>query len=218
MMAMSGMAVEIYFDLDGTLTDPYEGISRCIRHALEHMAVPVPDEATLRSFIGPPLIESFRGLVGDERASEALYLYRQRFDETGWRENAAYPGIDAVLADLAAAGHRLNVATSKPRVFAERIVEHFGMAGHFDRVFGAELDGTRGDKTELLAWALARRTGTGRAVMIGDRRHDMIGATNNNMFAIGVTWGYGSVDELESAGAEHIAHAPDEIARLLIEA
>ena len=211
------MPTDVYFDLDGTLTDPYEGISRCICFALEHFDVPVPDVRTLKSYIGPPLYDTFGDLLGEQHVTEAVELYRQRFNEVGWQENNLYPGILALLADVQASGANLYVATSKPRVAAERIVEHFGMAAHLHEVFGAELDGTRGDKTELLEWALARRIGSGRTVMIGDRRHDMIGATNNNMFAIGVAWGYGTVDELASAGAEHVARSPDEIARLLIE-
>ena len=211
------MPTDVFFDLDGTLTDPYDGISRCICHALEHFDAPVPDTDTLRSFIGPTLYDTFGELLGESRVDEAVAVYRERFDRIGWQENEPYAGIDAVLSGLASSGHRLFVATSKPRVFAERIVEHFGLSAHLTEVFGAELDGTRGDKTELLAWALARRGGDDPAVMIGDRRHDMIGATNNNMFAIGVTWGYGSIDELESAGAERLAHTPDDITRLLIE-
>lgn len=211
------MGRDLYFDLDGTLTDPEEGISRCLRHALEHFDAPIPDANTLKSFIGPPLYDTFRELLGEDRAEEAISVYRERFVRIGWRENVPYAGIDTVLSELGVAGHRLFIATSKPRVFAERIVRHFGMATHFTAVFGAELDGTRGDKSELLEWALARRPREAEAVMIGDRSHDMIGATNNNMLAIGVAWGYGSIDELESAGAQGIAHVPDDITRLLIQ-
>jgi phosphoglycolate phosphatase len=211
------MPTDVFFDLDGTLTDPYEGISRSIRHALEYFGAPVPDADTLKGFIGPPLYDTFTELLGEGRAKKAVTVYRERFARIGWRENLPYAGIGDVLAELETAGRRLFVATSKPRVFAERIVEHFGLAGYFTEVYGAELDGTRGDKTELLEWALARGACGEQAVMIGDRRHDMIGATNNNMFAIGVTWGYGSIDELESAGAQRIAHVPEDITRLLIE-
>jgi phosphoglycolate phosphatase len=209
------MDIDVYFDLDGTLTDPWEGISRSICHALDHFDVPHPDEAALRELIGPPLRASLAGYVGEDRADRALDVYRERFAESGWHENRRYPGIRTMLAELAASGARLYVATSKPRVFAEPIVEHFGLADYFRAVFGAELDGTRGDKTELLAHALRQNPPAGRAVMIGDRRHDMMGATNNNMFAVGVAWGYGSIDELEAAGARRIARTPAELPGLI---
>ena len=163
--------------------------------------------------IGPPLKGSFARLLGDEaRAQDAVALYRERFTDTGLYENDLYAGIPETLQALHAAGKRLFVATSKPHVYASRIVGHFGIADHFERVFGSELDGTRVDKTELLAYALAE-TGTEPkdAVMIGDREHDMIGATNNGLFGIGALYGYGTQDELQSAGAQRLAEAPDGI-------
>ena len=209
---MSGF---VYFDLDGTLTDPFEGISRCIRFALEPFDVPDPDDEMLASYIGPPLLETFSTLLGRNHADEALKRYRERFDDVGWRENRLYSGVGEMLTELIAAGHTLHVATSKPGVFAERIVQHFGLEPYFSRIYGAELDGRRSDKTELLAWAQQRDGHSDGSVMIGDRRHDMIGATNNNIVAIGVAWGYGSVDELEAAGAAHIVRTPGDITRLL---
>ena len=210
------MPAHVYFDLDGTLTDPYEGISRSIRYALDRFGAEYPGEEAMRGFIGPPLLETFASLLGERHAASALEHYRRRFAETGWRENAPYPGIDTTLAELSADGARLFVATSKPRVFAERIVEHFGLARYFERIYGSELDGTRTDKTELLQFALGERPRTPLTIMIGDRRHDMIGAANNKLFAIGVAWGYGSIDELEAAGARQIAHSPDELSGLII--
>ncbi|MDJ0939740.1 MAG: HAD hydrolase-like protein [Woeseiaceae bacterium] len=207
------MARHIYFDLDGTLTDPFVGISRSIEYALERLGVPRPTDDELRRFIGPPLLESFAELVGSD-ARYALELYRERFGDVGWQENEPYEGIHETLASLKEQAV-LFVATSKPRVYAERIVEYFGMSPCFDTVYGAELDGTRGDKTELLAYALDLSPGHSAAVMIGDRRHDMIGARNNNMNAIGAAWGYGSIEELESAGAQSIAHAPTELKGLV---
>jgi len=212
-----GVTTHIYFDLDGTLTDPYEGISRSIRYALDRFGAEYPDEADMRRFIGPPLLETFAELLGERRAATALGYYRRRFAEIGWQENQPYPGIDRVLAELVAGGARLLVATSKPRVFAERIVEHFGLARHFERVYGSEFDGTRTDKTDLLAFALDGRPRTPRTIMIGDRKHDMLGAINNKLFAVGAAWGYGSIDELEAAGARCIAHSPDELSGLIIE-
>ena len=212
------MTIDVYFDLDGTLTDPYEGISRSVRYALDHFGVPHPGDERLRELIGPPLRQSLADLVGDSRADEALAVYRERFAATGWRENRRYPGIRRMLTTLARQDARLYVATSKPRVYAERIVEHFDLARFFHAVFGAELDGTRGDKTDLLAHALAENPPERRAVMIGDRRHDMMGATNNKLFAIGVAWGYGSVDELQAAGARAIAQSPAELPGLIANA
>lgn len=210
------MSGTVFFDLDGTLTDPFEGISRCIRFALEPFDVPAPDDETLASFIGPPLLDTFSLLLGRNHADEALRRYRHRFDNVGWLENRLYPGVSGALTDIRGAGHTLHVATSKPRVFAERIVQHFGLTASLSRIYGSELDGRRSDKTELLAWAWQQEGNPADSVMIGDRRHDMIGATNNNMFAIGVAWGYGSVDELEAAGAAHIVHKPGDITGLLI--
>ena len=209
------MNADVYFDLDGTLTDPYDGISRCVCHALDHFGVARPQEAALRQLIGPPLRESLAHYVGEHRAAEALDIYRERFADIGWQENHRYPGTRQMLDVLAAADARLYVATSKPRVYARRIIEHFELGAYFREIHGAELDGTRADKTELLAWALDRHPPNGRAVMIGDRRHDMMGATNNNMFAIGVAWGYGSIDELDAAGARCIARTPGELPGLI---
>jgi phosphoglycolate phosphatase len=152
-------------------------------------------------------------LLGDrQEAAAALRYYRERFADTGLYENRIYPGIEDALAALGASGHRLFIATSKPAIYAQRIVAHFGIEGHFERLFGSELDGTRSDKTELLNHALDE-TGIdpGATVMIGDRSHDMIGARNNDMTAVGVLYGYGSKDELIAAGAQHIARTPEEL-------
>ncbi len=203
----------IFFDLDGTLTDPKEGITRCIQYALERLDAPVPETDDLLWCIGPPLQDSFARLLGDEaRAQEGVALYRERFTDTGLYENDLYAGIPETLQALHEAGNRLFVATSKPHVYASRIVDHFEIDGHFERIFGSELDGTRVDKSDLLAYALAE---TGAAAdecaMIGDREHDMIGAVKNGMFPIGVLYGYGTQEELQAAGAQRLAEAPDEI-------
>lgn len=205
------MSHSIFFDLDGTLTDPFEGISKSIIYALEKLGEPVPRERDLRRWIGPPLLESFGAYIGSERAPEALDLYRERFSDVGWRENRPYDGIESVLDELRGKGHVLYVATSKPHVYARRIVEHFGLDRYFERVFGPELDGTRNSKTALLQYALAECAIDGCAVMIGDRKHDMIGASNNGMTPIGVSYGYGTVAELQDAGAYRIATSPQEI-------
>jgi phosphoglycolate phosphatase len=202
--------MDIYFDLDGTLTDPKIGITRSIQYALTRLDQAVPPEDELTWCIGPPLQASFRTMLGnDDLADRAVALYRERFGDTGIFENSVYPGIVEVLSALRVSGRRLFVATSKPVVYATRIIDHFAMNVYFERVFGSELDGTRADKTELLDFALkASGTDPQRATMIGDRRHDMIGARNNGMTAIGVLYGYGSEAELVAAGAHRVCASP----------
>jgi phosphoglycolate phosphatase len=201
----------IFFDLDGTLTDPKPGITRSIQYALgklDHPAIPNEDELTW--CIGPPLRASFATLLGAETSADlALSYYRERFSDVGLYENGVYAGIRDVLAALGQSGHRMFVATSKPRVFADRIIDHFELRPHFERVFGSELDGTRVHKSDLLEYAL-RETSVdpGRAVMIGDRSHDIVGAKNNGIKGIGVLYGYGSKDELVGAGALHVCATP----------
>jgi phosphoglycolate phosphatase len=174
-----------------------------------------PEADALTWCIGPPLLGSLETLLGDaHQAQVALTLYRERFGTVGMYENELYDGIPELLASLSDAGHRLFVATSKPTVYARPIVEHFGLDAHFADVCGSELDGTRTDKTELLAWLTAEKRVEGPAVMIGDRRHDMVGARNNGMRAIGVAYGYGGEAELRDAGAETVCHAPGDIAGL----
>jgi phosphoglycolate phosphatase len=206
---------EVYFDLDGTLTDPKIGITRSIRYALTKLDCAAPAEDELTWCIGPLLRASFRSMLGsDDLADRAVTLYRERFGDIGIYENSVYPGVVAILSSLRASGRRLFVATSKPVVYASRIVEHFDMSRYFERVFGAELDGTRADKTELLDYALkASNVDRQHATMIGDRSHDMIGARNNGMTAIGVLYGYGSEAELIEAGAHEICASPHECSK-----
>jgi phosphoglycolate phosphatase len=201
----------IYFDLDGTLTDPKIGITRSIQYALDKLGHPtVPTEDELTWCISPPLRGSFSKLLGHEHSSDrAVSLYRERFSDIGIFENSLYAGIADTLTALARPNRRLFVATSKPRIFAERIIDHFGLRDHFERVFGSELDGTRSDKTQLLEYALHETSvDPSRAVMIGDRSHDIVGARNNGMGAIGVLYGYGSEQELTEAGALHVCARP----------
>ncbi len=201
----------IFFDLDGTLTDPKPGITRSIQYALQkldHHAVPSEDDLTW--CIGPPLRASFVKLLGaEDSADRAVSLYRERFADVGLYENSVYPDIESILTTLRQSPRRLFVATSKPRIFAERIIDHFGLASHFETVFGSELDGTRVHKSDLLAYAI-ETTGVdpAQALMIGDRSHDMVGAKNNGMHAVGVLYGYGSADELIGAGASHVCTSP----------
>lgn len=209
------MPKHIYFDLDGTLTDPFEGITKSIAYALETLGAPIPDDDGFRLLIGPPLQQTFAELLGKHDADRALTLYRERFADVGWQENIPYEGVHGALEMLQTAGHRLFVATTKPWIFAERIVEHFEMSLYFSGVYGSELDGTRVDKTELLAWALKRNADDETPTMVGDRSHDIIGGLNNDMDVLGVAYGYGSTEELSAAGAERIAALPQELPELL---
>ncbi len=209
------MRTHLYFDLDGTLTDPYEGITRCILYALDKLGFPRPSDDYLYSCIGPPLYDTFPELVGPDLTLEAIDLYRERFVDVGWQENVPYDGILDTLETLARAGHRLFVATSKPHVHAKKIVDHFGMGEFIETVYGCELDGTRANKVELLDYAIRKNPGDVHRSMIGDRKHDLIGAVANNMRPVGVAYGYGSVEELTLAGAAAIAATPADLPELL---
>lgn len=214
--------MHLLIDLDGTLTDPFPGITNCIRHALVALGRPPPPAESLRWCIGPPLKTSFAVLLGPRDAhlaDEAVERYRERFGSIGLFENAVYPGIEGVLADLTTHGHHLCVATSKPTVFAERIIEHFGLEKYFHAVNGSELDGTRSDKAGLIAHILERDAiAADDAVMIGDREYDMQGAALNRVAGLGVLWGYGSREELEASGARACiaspGNLPEAVARL----
>ena len=210
------MPTHVYFDLDGTLTDPYEGISKCFIYAVEQLGFERPSDAYLHSCIGPPLYDTFPPIVGDALTLRAVDLYRERFDALGWRENIPYDGIHDVLDAIARRDDcTLFVATSKPRIAAQRIVEHFDMSRYFNRVFGAELNGTHSNKVDLLRYATGETPVATNRIMIGDRKHDLIGATANGLHPVGVSYGYGSVDELEQAGAAAIAHAPTELTEII---
>ncbi|WP_346323478.1 HAD family hydrolase [Emcibacter sp. SYSU 3D8] len=207
----------VFIDLDGTLTDPKPGITGCLQYALERHGLPVPHQDELTWCIGPPMQESLRTLAGSEAGgAQMLIHYRERYAEVGLFENKVYDGIPEALAALRAAGPRLYVATSKPRVYAERILEHFGLAEHFLRIFGSELDGANVRKTDLLRFALSE-TGENpaNAMMIGDREHDAIGARAHGIRPIGVLWGYGSPEELELAGMTRLLERPAQLATLL---
>jgi phosphoglycolate phosphatase len=209
--------VHLYFDLDGTLTDPFEGITKCILYALDKLGVAHPTDEYLYSCIGPPLYDTFPEMVGEELTLKAIDLYRERFNEIGWLENKPYAGIHEALAAVADAGHVLFVATSKPRIAAKKIVEHFAMGQYFERVFGCELDGTRANKVDLLHYAIRETTPASSRVMIGDRKHDLLGAIANDMLPVGVSYGYGSVTELEAAGATAIAATPGELPGIILD-
>jgi phosphoglycolate phosphatase len=209
----------VLFDLDGTLTDPREGITRSIAYALEAMGVRPPGLDALTFAIGPPLRRSLATLLGDESPAaveRALALYRERFADVGLYENAVYEGVAEALRAIAAGGATLYVATSKPRVYAERIVRHFGLEAHFEAIHGCELDGTREDKRDLLAHLLPHHgLGVHECAMIGDRGADMVAARHHGVRAIGALWGYGTREELAEAGAHAFCARFSELPALL---
>ncbi|MDC1288392.1 HAD hydrolase-like protein [Gammaproteobacteria bacterium] len=202
--------MHLLFDLDGTLTDPKQGIVACIRHALARLNIEVAADIRLESYIGPPLRDSFRSLCGDDGDVEAAVgFYRERFATTGLFENRVYDGIPQCLERLRARAESIHLATSKPTIYAERIIQHFGLGDFFDALYGSELDGRLGDKTELIEHILKRENlNAANTIMIGDRSFDMVGARNNNVTAVGVLWGYGSEAELDLAGADRICSHP----------
>jgi phosphoglycolate phosphatase len=207
------------FDLDGTLTDPREGITRSIAYALERLGVAPPPLDELVFAIGPPLRASLAQLLGTDArdtVERALAHYRERFADVGLFENEPYEGIAATLQSLAASGAMLVVATSKPHVYARRIVDHFALGAHFAEVHGCELDGTREDKRELIAHILPHhRIDPRDAVMIGDRGVDMRAARHHGLAAVGALWGYGSREELLGHGAHELCASPCELGALL---
>ncbi|WP_269581620.1 HAD family hydrolase [Roseibium sp. Sym1] len=209
----------VLFDLDGTLTDPFDGITRSIQYALEKMGAPAVAAEELRWCIGPPLWDSFRVLLDTQDRGEldrAVAYYRERYTATGLYENTLIKGIPGLLRTLAGAGTRLHVCTSKPHTYAGKIVEHFGLLPYFGKVYGSELDGTRSAKAELIAHILSEESLGGReVVMVGDRKHDLIGANANGVAGIGVLWGYGSREELEEEHPVLIAGTPAEISDFL---
>lgn len=198
----------ILFDLDGTLTDPKEGITNCVKYALQHFGIEENDESTLLSFIGPPLYDSFRSLYGfsGEDANLAVEKYRERFSVTGLFENRVLDGASEILKSLKSAGKTTALATSKPLVFARQIVEKYGLLEHLDYVVGADLKGGINYKDEIIneVIRLAKPEDLSRVVIVGDRKHDVLGAKKCNISSIGVKCGYAEENELEDAGADFI--------------
>ncbi len=199
----------IFFDLDGTLTDPGLGITNSVMYALEKLGAHIPPRERLYSFIGPPLIDSFMAECGfsREKAELALTLYREYFRPTGIYENEVYPGIPELLAELKGRAAKLGVATSKPEIFAYQVLEHFGLREYFDFVSGSTMDEkTRITKADVLEYGLQNLgvTDRGRAVMVGDRKHDIEGARSCGITSCAVLYGYGSREEFEEYGADII--------------
>ncbi|MDD2236785.1 MAG: HAD hydrolase-like protein [Kiritimatiellae bacterium] len=204
----------VFFDLDGTLSDPAEGITECIRHALKRLGAPVPERHELHWCIGPSLQKSFMKLLGEEAgaAEEGIRLYRERFSTVGMYENIVYAGVPEMLDGLRSAGFTLYVATSKPQVYAKKILDHFGLTSRFHRVFGPDLNGKRSEKAELLSHALEEEgLDPGACWMVGDRMFDIAGARACGLRSIGVLYGYGSREELSEAGADYLAERPEDV-------
>lgn len=205
------------FDLDGTLTDPQEGITGCVQYALEQFGIR-EERASLKKFIGPPLKTSFMQFYGfsEAEAERASAFYRARFAPIGVYENAPYDGIEAVLSGLKRSGAVLAVASSKPVVFVRQILERFSLIRYFDAVIGAEEDGSHGEKAEVIARAMedigAERDQT---AMVGDRKYDILGAKANGIYAVGAAYGFAEEGELAAAGADEIAETVSELGRIL---
>lgn len=210
----------LLFDLDGTLTDSAEGILNCVRFALEPLGIVETDQKRLYSFIGPPLFDSFKRLynMDDELAAKTVALYRERYSTAGKFENRVYDGIPLLLKELKAAGYRLILATAKPEIFSFSIMEHFGLSRYFDFMFGCDESKNRMNKADVIRdiiFALPDITGE-NTVMIGDRDHDVFGALQNGIDCIGVLYGFGDREELQSAGAKYIAETVGELQKLLL--
>jgi len=211
----------VLFDLDGTLTDPREGITRSIAYALERMGMEPPPLRDLEFAIGPPLRASLAQLLArDDRESveRAIAHYRERFADVGLFENTPYDGVAEMLARVRASGAAMIVCTSKPLVYARRIVEHFELHVHFDAIHGCELDGTREDKRDLMEYLLPLHGfAAAEAAMVGDRGADMRAARHHCLHAIGALWGYGSEQELREHGAHRLCASPAALADMLLQ-
>ena len=210
----------ILFDLDGTLTDSGPGITRAVRYALGQMGYAVPPVEALFSFIGPPLHKSFQRHcgIGEEEAAEMVRQFRVYYNEMGGiLENEVYPGIRELLRDLKKAGKRLMIATSKPQASAELVMRHFGLDEWVPEIVGGTDDPRRNTKGKVIAWVL-REYGVDpeTAIMVGDREHDIHGAAENSIPAIGITWGYGDRAELENAKAKIVLDTPEEVTEYIL--
>ncbi|MBN2159622.1 MAG: HAD hydrolase-like protein [Spirochaetes bacterium] len=210
----------IIFDLDGTIADPKDGIVQSVKCALRRLGIAGYDPSLLARFIGPPLSHSLRTHFGldDETIQRAIGLYREEFERCGIEKNEIYAGMEDLLGDLQSRGRRLYVATSKYAAIAKRILDYLGLKGYFTAVEGSNRDSTLTSKTDIIGALILKkhRVSSGEAVMVGDMAYDIIGANNNGIDSIGVTWGYGSRDELESEKPSTIAGSVRELRALLL--
>ena len=215
----------LFFDLDGTLTDPAQGITNSFIYALKYFGIEIPSYETLCSFIGPPLPDTFKNYFGfdDEKAAEGVKKYREYFSTKGLLENSVYPGIQELLETLKQSGKKLVVATSKPEEYSVRIIEHFGLSQYFENVCGSLMDESRSKKAEVIAYAIERNhiSEKSKILMIGDRKHDILGAKEvsksfANIMSCSVLFGYGGLQELQSAGADFIAEDVEALKKLCL--
>lgn len=210
----------ILWDLDGTLTDPMIGITTCVQYALRHLGIEVKDLQELCPFIGPPLLDSFQEFyrLSEAQAQEAILKYRERFATVGWLENEVYPGMPELLDRLCQAGKTMMVATSKPEVFARKILDHFQLAAYFSFVGGATLDGVRSTKEEVIDYVLKTKevVSLSEVIMVGDRKFDILGAKHAGVSSVGCVYGYDSREELETAGADYVVDSIGELQNLLL--
>lgn len=210
----------ILFDLDGTLSDPKMGITKSVQYALEKMNIVEPNIDKLECFIGPPLQVSFAEYYNfdEKNTQKAIELYRERFKEKGMYENEIYKDIPQLLMSLKEQQYTLVVATSKPTVFSEQILKYFNIEQYFDLIVGSNLDGTRTSKTEIIQYILDRYNEhkLDNFIMIGDRKHDIIGANNTGIDSIGVTYGYGSYEELSSSNPSYIVNSVIELKNIVL--
>lgn len=206
----------IFFDLDGTLTDSGEGIINCAILGLEHFGLPIPTREQMRVFVGPPLDQTFIKFgVPADKAQEAIEVFRSRYLPIGKFENTPYPGIREALEQLKAQGHRLFVATSKPEILANEVLDHFDLSRYFEQIAGATLDGSRVHKADVITYLLGLTGDVGKTLMVGDTEYDVLGAAEHGIPTIGVSWGYGKVDAMEKAGAIAIANTMEELVALI---
>lgn len=212
----------VLFDLDGTVTNPEEGITKSFAYALEHMGIHVEDRSELRKVIGPPLLQSFDEFYHftKEQAMEATAKYRERYGVKGWAENEVYDGVEEMLKTLSEAGAKLILATSKPERYAVQIMEHFGLAKYFTMLCGADdYAKDRSTKEQVIRYALEQNgiTDIGEVVMVGDRKYDVVGASVFGIPTVGVLYGFGDEEELKAAGAVHIVATPQELLSYLMQ-
>lgn len=210
----------ILFDLDGTLTDSSPGIINSIVYALKKYDIAVENTETLRKFLGPPLHESFKEFYGfdEDKSMEAVSFYREYFSTKGLLENRVYDGVPKLLKELRDNGEKIILATSKPQPFTDRIMKHFDLVKHFEFIAGSNMDGTRSKKADVIEYALQQCNvvDKSKVVMVGDRKHDIIGAKTVGIDSIGVEYGYGDYEELNSAGATYIAKTVDDLKNILL--
>ncbi len=213
------MFKRVLFDLDGTITQPFEGISNSILYALEKLGEPPCDREQLKQFIGPPLLQTFgQGFnFPPRKTEEAVRLYREYYSGKGIFECGVYEGVEPLLRELKARGVEVGLATCKPENFAKRLLEHFNLSRYFDDISGATSDTSRNEKAQVIAYALEKAGDIDKStvLMVGDRFYDVLGAKANGIACAGVTYGYGSAEELKSAGADFIADAPCDVLKLL---